>query len=85
MSKRTWAIQTLYNVIEYGGVRFLDAVTTLILIRVLSLNEFGIFSFYQSVVSIILLFLPQPIMVLFRRYGELKKNNELEKALYSYF
>lgn len=84
MSKRTWAIQTLYNVIEYGGVRFLDAVTTLILIRVLSLNEFGIFSFYQSVVSIILLFLPQPIMVLFRRYGELKKNNELEKALYSY-
>lgn len=84
---RAWSRQIFFTLTEHGAIRVLDALTTLILIRVLSAHDFGLFSVYQSGVAMALLFFPAIEIALFRDYSRLKREGTLaaELAVYRYF
>ena len=84
---RAWTKQIFFTLTEHGAIRVLDALTTLILIRVLSAHDFGLFSVYQSGVAMALLFFPAIEIALFRDYSRLKREGTLavELAVYRYF
>src|SRR5689334_10208890 len=84
---RTWMKHVFFTLTEHGAIRVLDALTTLILIRVLAAPDFGLFSVYQSWVAMLLLFLPSIELALFREYAGLKKDGGLKRELgvYRYF
>lgn len=78
---RRWAIHAFFTLLEHGATRGLDAVATLVLIRTLSAPDFGLFSVYQSWVSVLLLCLPAIELGLFREYGTLKREGRLASEL----
>lgn len=84
MVNKQWIKHVFFSVTEHGAIRVLDGVTTILLIRVLGTLSFGLFSVYQSWVSLILLALPYVELTLFREYGSLKKSGELPKQLRSF-
>lgn len=78
---REWIVHAFFTLVEHGAIRVLDALTTLVLIRILGGVHFGMFSVYQSWVGLILLMLPYAELSLYRDYGTLKATGELGPQL----
>jgi O-antigen/teichoic acid export membrane protein len=87
MPRSQWLKHAFFTLTEHGAVRVLDAVMTLVLIRVLSAKDFGLFSVYQSWAGLALLALPSLDLALYRDYGKLKAEGRLndELAIYRTF
>ncbi len=80
-TNKAWVGQIIFGLAEHGITRVLDAVTTILLIRTLSSNEFGQFAVFQSWVSMALLALPFIETAIYREYGGWKQSGELSKML----
>lgn len=78
---REWIAHAFFTLVEHGAIRVLDALTTLVLIRILGGLHFGMFSVYQSWVGLVLLVLPYAELSLYRDYGTLKATGELGSQL----
>ncbi len=78
---REWITHAFYTLVEHGAIRILDALTTLVLIRILGGVHFGMFSVYQSWAGLVLLMLPYAELSLYRDYGTLKATGELGPQL----
>lgn len=78
---RDWLNHAFFSLVEHAGIRVLDAIFTITLIRVMGPVEFGIFSVYQSWVAVALLFLPHLELAMFREYGSWKNSGTLPKKL----
>ncbi|HRK01305.1 MAG TPA: oligosaccharide flippase family protein [Oligoflexia bacterium] len=79
-----WSLHTFWTLAEHASTRILDAIVTIVLIRIFSTEQFGLFSIYQSWTGIALLFLPSLELALYRDYNRLKNQGSLARELSVY-
>jgi O-antigen/teichoic acid export membrane protein len=72
---RFWFTALTYA--EHGAIRLFDALVTLLLIQVLTVDSFSAFSIYQSWIAVFMLVFPALENALYRGYASIKSNNEL--------
>ena len=67
--KASWFRNGFLNIFEHGLTRGFDAITTLVVLKVLPTEQFGIFAIAQAWVNVALFLFLSPESVFYRDYG----------------
>lgn len=80
-SLRSKASYIAYTALEHVSNRGLDALLTLVLIRYMNVESFGVFTVFQSWVGLFLFMLPNLENILYRDYARTKKEGTLGRRV----